>query len=438
MFRKLSLLLTAIFLLSLLPGISAQDDDNPTIAILRFGPIGSATTAESALLDVLQVYGFINAEERMSLMEGQDFIGENINIVRGDANYDLPSANVIVEAALDQGADVLVAFTTPVAQIAVNTTLDQDEPTPVIFGGVYNPYRAGIAEAACIKPDHVTGTESVQPYDEAFQIFLMQNPDLKLVGTIYSSNEASGIYGAERISEIGESLGITVESVAVTSVSDLRAAAQSLVNMGIEALVLPSDYTVTNGLPIIAAAANDNAIPVFQTTTGAIFQGATLGAGYWQHFEQGRRAGLMLAAWLNGELDIAATAIDSHAGMAVSVNMNAASELGIDIAEELIETADFLIQDESVALSERIGLGMLRKMGANEAILQAARGFMATIPLEDMGRGQFTIPPELANFLIESRRAEEFMAADAAYLASLQCTEEMIAEQQAALDAAGG
>ena len=66
------------------------------------------------------------------------------------------------------------------------------------------------------------------PYEEALQIFLLQNPTMKRFGLIYSSNDASGIFGAEKITSIGETLGLEVESAAVTSVSDLRSATQSL------------------------------------------------------------------------------------------------------------------------------------------------------------------------------------------------------------------
>ncbi|MCY3780505.1 MAG: ABC transporter substrate binding protein, partial [Chloroflexi bacterium] len=315
MFKKCLLILFAL-MIWLAPAAMAQDG-KPTVAVLRLGPSLSDTSLETAVMDTLHVYGWVDAEELALLSERQDLAGEKINIIWGDANYDLPTVGIMVDNALDRGADILITLSTPVTQIALNTTLDQDEPTPVLFSSVYSPYHAGVADAPCIKPAHVSGSESVPPYEEAFQIFLLQNPAMKRFGLIYSSHDASGIYGAERIAAIGESLGLEVESAAVTGVSDLRSATQSLANEGVEAIILPFDYTVAIGLPIIATVAIENQIPVFHPHPGSILAGATVGAGFYNFYTQGISTGLMLAAYLNGDLDLARTAIDSRSGLSV-------------------------------------------------------------------------------------------------------------------------
>ena len=129
-------------------------------------------------------------------------------------------------------------FSTPVTQAAINATLDMDDPPVVIFGSVYNPYAAGIAEAPCVKPAHVSGVESVTLYDEIVPLLLLQNPDIQKVGTVYSSTEASGRLGAQAIVEVAGSLGLAVEQAAVTAISDLAPAAEGLVAKGVEALLI--------------------------------------------------------------------------------------------------------------------------------------------------------------------------------------------------------
>ncbi len=437
---RLLLAISLLLVLLAAPIAGAQGDDKPTVAFLRFGPSLSDASLETAVIDTLLVYEWITAAEHSLLSERQDIEGEKINILWSDASYNLANVNFIVDNALDRGADILLTLSTPVTQIALNTTLEQDEPTPLLFSAVYSPYHAGLADSPCVKPAHITGSESVPPYEEAFEVFLLQNPALKRFGLIYSSSDASGIYGAEQITAIGESLGLEVESAAVTSLSDLRSATQSLANDGVEAIVLPYDYTAAVGLPIIASVATENQIPVFHPHPGSILAGATVGAGFYNFYTQGISTGLMLAAHLNGELDIARTAIDSHSGLSVGVNLDAADSLGIEIAPELVEMAEMTLEDGESGMSPLGLLRLLDSVGATEQVKQMAAAYLADVDVSEMAAqsgGQDQAAAMINQMLIQGRKSPENLAKDRAYLDSLQCTDAMIAEQQAALDAAG-
>ena len=51
-------------------------------------------------------------------------------------------------------------------QAALNATNDLDDPPTIFFADVYNPREAGIAEAPCVKPAHVTGLMSATKYED--------------------------------------------------------------------------------------------------------------------------------------------------------------------------------------------------------------------------------------------------------------------------------
>ena len=162
-------------------------------------PLPSLDITEGAILDLLESYGFISAEENRILEERRDYQGENVNIIWGDAGFDFPTISVMMDDALDHGADVLVTLGTPVTLAAVNATHDLDGPPAVLFTAVHNPYEAGIAQASCIKPAHVTGMEIVTSYEYVFETLRTQDPELAIIGTIYDTAETSGVYGVERI-----------------------------------------------------------------------------------------------------------------------------------------------------------------------------------------------------------------------------------------------
>ncbi len=393
------MLLTVCLTLLLLFPAAAQDDGAPTIAVLRFGSLPSLDVAEGAILDLLESYGFISADENRILEERVDHQGEHINIIWGDAGFDFPTISVMVDDALDQEADVLVTLGTPVTLTAVNATLDMDDPPPVLFTAVHNPYEAGIAEASCIKPAHVTGMEIVTSYDFVFETLQKQDPDLAVIGTIFDTAATSGVYGADRIIDMAGGMGISVETAGVTGLADLRAAADSLVQKGAQAIVLPIDSLTTQGLPIIVAIANENGVPVFHPSLGSIYYGATIGAGYSSFYQNGVNVGRALAFHLNGEIDIAVTGIHVATGRGLGINLDSANLQGVEVSGELINEADVVLEGGAPA---RVSMRTLQRIQQRGVI----------------------IPQE--------RRLE----ADTEFFASLQCSPEMIAEQQAQLDAA--
>ncbi len=454
-------LLLVLIVLLLLPAALAQDDDNPTIAILRLGPFSSYVIAEDGILDVLESYGYVSSEENMLLKERQDMQGENLNVIWGDAAWDLASANLLVENALDQDVDVMVVIGTAITQTAVKATLDMEDPPVVLFTAAYNPYEAGIAQASCIKPAHVSGSESLTDYSHVFSTLLLQDPDMGSIGIIHSASEISGVIGAETITALAEELGWTAEVAAVASLTDLRPAAEGLLSKGVQAFVLPADELTSNGLPIVVTVANENGVPVFHSTAVGIFSGATVGSGFFRYYQQGTDVGVLLTGYLNGDIDIASTAINISSTQAIGVNVTTAEEQGVELSEALLDQAMLAVRGDGtvVSASEDMLKLLANSLGVN------------TLPMDDSGEvdSEFltaimtvyltgsvniasgeeqemegdgaadSVPPDLLTLVVERLQSAtplEFRAeADQAFLAALQCTDEMIAEQQAELDA---
>lgn len=394
-------LLFILLTLLLIPSGLAQGDDNPTVAILRFGSLRTFDTTEGAILDVLESYGFINAEENAFLHTRQDLDGERINIVWGSANFDLPSAQLMLDNVLDYEPDVLVTVTTTITQLALNATADMEDPPVVLFTSVYNPYEAGIVQAPCIKPDHVTGSISAAPYEEIISVLLSLQPGIETIGTIFNSSEAAGVVGADEITRVGEALGLRVLAAAVVDLSDVNLAAEGLINRGIDAFVMPIDLrTGAAGLPIIVNLGNEYGIPVFHPVLFSIYYGATVSSGFYHYYAQGENVGRLLVAHLNGDIDVATTAISEQTGTAIGVNLDMAGRQGLEILDELIDNADAVIEGGEATISERVALELTTS---------------GTV-----------------------RPLAERIDADKAILADLVCTPELIAEQQAALDAGQG
>ena len=368
-----------------LPSLAAADGDNPIVAILRYGGTNAELTwSEFGVMEMLQATGYISADDREGLDLRQDFEGDNITIIFGDAAWDLALANLMIDDALGRDADVLVTLTTPVTRAAINATADMDDAPPVLFASVFSPDDAGIIKTACDKPANATGSQIEPPYARSIALLQEHDPDLASIGIIHTVSEITGVVGAEYLTAMAEEAGIAVEQAAVNNLADFPAATGSLQDKGVEAIIAPIDAVTAQALPVISQVANESGIPVLYPILGSVYHGTTFGVGFTSHYQQGINLGRLVTAYLAGDLDTASAAVHVYQGESHSVSLDAAAEQDIDIAQSIIDSADIVIQDGEATQSE---------------------AFVAAYAVTSM----------------EELQSDEARAADAAFIADLQC-----------------
>ncbi len=392
MIRK-SIVLTLCLLALLITPAALADDDKATIAFLRYRATGTEDIAKPGIWDILQARELISPSERELLDENLDLNGEHINVFWLDAASDVTNINAMVEKALDRGADILLTFSTPVTQITANITKEMDDPPVLLFAIVSAPYSAGIADAPCIKLPHVTGTHMSIPYEQFVALSQVQSPDIQTIGTIVDPAQTQSVYGVSQITRFAEALGLTVEVASIASAADLPQATASLADKGVEMVMIGAGYTESRGIPAVLSVAKDYGIPVFGVSPRFIYHGAVVGAGFDDFYGEGLTVGRMIAAYVDGALDISTTSISSRVNLGVAVNLDTAEEFGITVADSILDSAVMVIEDgELTVLSQ---------------------------------------PPSLPEMTLEERKAD-----DAAFLAELECTPERIAEEEATLGTA--
>ena len=438
MIRILLLALVALAMLLPMTSLAQADDDKPTVALLRYGPVMNTTIVQQYFLSSLHSAGLISdAEAQAGLDIGQDLEGERINITVGDADFDISNVNFFVENALDQGVDALVTFSTPVTLAALNATLDMDDPPILLFAQVYSPYEAGIAQSNCVKPAHVSGVLSVTDYADIVPLLLLQNSEIQTIGTVYSASETSGRLGAAEIASLAGALGLTVHQAAVNSVADLTPAAEGLIAKGVEAFLIPSDVLTVAGLPVLNQVAVENGVLIFHSTGNTFNVGATVSAGASEASFEGRVLAALLAGHLDGSRDISRTGISSVRNLLIGVNLDTAELQGVDISEALLERADAVLEDGVLGgrkfvqeVTEALDLDPETGHKVAAAIQQAAAagGDLAGLDL-----------PDKLLKIVRSVAADGVAPSETSTpLAWLHCTDEIISEQRAELDAMDG
>ncbi len=435
--KRFILALIPLLFFTLAPNAAAQAS-KPTIAILLPGA-NTYTTQEGALLNMLKAYGFISAEEQAAAKGYQDLDGENINIIWGTANNDLADANLMVDTALDQEPDLLITFATSVSQIAVNKTNDMDDPPMVIFAAVANPFRSGIAQSNCIKPAHVTGIQRNLDYDTIVDALLLQNPDMQTLGVIFASADLVSVDGYERAQKAADARGIAVTSAAAVALSDLAVATDGLVSKGVDAIVVATSAMLAPGYGIIVETAKDAAVPIVAPAVTSIYLGVTFGIGDYRIIQEGYDLGRLVVAWLMDEMDIATTGLHTIADVALGMNLDSAASADIEVAAALVEKADAIVVGDQYQMAPKMLKDMFQNMPVTDdmvlMLIQAAN-----LPGVSVVDGKVQVPMSMMLDTAGSMASLPTVAnpeADLALARSLQCTDEMIARQQAELDAAG-
>ena len=184
----------------------------------------------------------------------------------------------------------------------------------------------------------------------------------------------------------GAEMGIEVMAKGAVAIPDLSPAMYALVEDGAEAIILPLDSLVGQGVPILASIANEVGIPVFFPNLSAVFYGATISAGASSFYQHGVNGGVMLAAQLNGELDIANTGIATAGFLGIGVNLDSAEAQGVEVNPDMLDEASLVYEGNATT---RMGPQLLQELAMHGVI----------VPLE------------------------ERQEADSAWLEGLQCAE---------------
>ena len=298
--------------------------------------IGMMTITSHPSLDAIQ-QGVID-----QLAEAGYVDGENLVLIRGNAEGDMATLSTIVQQFIDEDVDLIVATTTPALQAAYNATQDAQGP-PVFFNGVSNPYTAGVANAPDDHPSWVIGNQLLDPVEDTMKLIAELIPAVKTVGLVYNPAEANAVYLVEVAQTVADDMGVILETAAVSNSSEIQTAAESLVARDIDAFLAVNDNTVTSGFEALVKTANDNSIPLFGTSASMPKLGATASYGI-DPYQEGLDSGSIVVQYLNGDFDIATATIQIQDAVLLTLNPGAASAQGLTLPQTMVDSADTVIE----------------------------------------------------------------------------------------------
>ncbi|TFD62283.1 ABC transporter substrate-binding protein [Cryobacterium sp. Hh7] len=302
---------------------ASASDDLITIGI-------SQIVQHQALDDARE--GFKQAFADAGYVEGTD-----IEFDEQNAQGEQATASTIAAKFAADKVDLVLAIATPTAQAAAQTIID----IPVLFTAVTEPKEAGLVESWEKPGSNITGTSDLNPVKEQLELIQEILPDAQSVGIIYSSGEVNSDVQVELAKEAADDLGLTIKEATVTNSSEVAQATESLGD--VDAIYIPTDNRVTEGLEAVIQYSEANQIPLFGAENGQVERGAiaTYGISY---TDLGYQTGQMAIRILEDGEDPADMPVETLDTIEFILNPAAAERMGVTLTEELIAKADRIIE----------------------------------------------------------------------------------------------
>lgn len=291
--------------------------------------VGISQFAEHGSLDNC-VEGFVEGLAEAGLVEG-----ENLTIDFQNAQADMGTAGQISSTFVNGKVDMIVGVATPTAQSAYNAAMDTD--IPVIFTAVTDPIAAELAGVDGMPVGEITGTSDQLAIEAQLKMMREILPEATKLGILYTTSEVNSVTAIEEYEVLVGAYGFELVTKGITSVAEVAIAAQDLLSQ-VDCVTNLTDNTVVSALPTVIALANEASVPVFGSEVEQVKLGCLAAEGL-DYLALGRQTGAMAAKILKGEEKASEMMYETIAESQLCVNTAVAEQLGVELAEELLERA---------------------------------------------------------------------------------------------------
>ena len=189
-------------------------------------------------------------------------------------NNDQTILKQLGDQAVADKVDAIIPIATTAAQIAALCA--EDTKTPVVFAAVSYPDDPSVNLTGI---DYVTGTSDALNASFIIDMMLAQNPDIKMVGLLYSLSEPNSAPPIADAKAYLESKNIPyVEQTANTN-DEVIAAAAALAAEGVDAIFTPTDNVIQSAELAIYESLIDAGIPHYTGADSFVRNGAFTACG---------------------------------------------------------------------------------------------------------------------------------------------------------------
>jgi putative ABC transport system substrate-binding protein len=259
--------------------------------------------------------------------------------------YDHQSAQASMDTAIsiaqkfeaDQ-VDLILAIATPTAQAAAQTSKE----IPIVFTAVTDPVEAGLVSSMEKPEGNVTGTSDMNPVEEQLKLIKEIKPEAASIGVIYSSGEVNSKVQVDAAKEAAGALGLTINEAAITSATEVKQAAESMIGK-VDAFYIPTDNLVVSSIAAVLSVAEEQKIPVIAAEENSVKSGAIATYGI-DYTKLGEQTADMATKILKGEAKPGDMPVEMQAEMKLVINKTAAEKMGVTIPQSMLDRAAEVVE----------------------------------------------------------------------------------------------
>lgn len=226
-------------------------DGKVKVGVVSMIENGAFTDMRDGIIDELKAQGYEDSQIEYKCAAG-----------------DSTALTTIVTNMTDGTYDMVFTIATPPTQAMVNTETD----TPVFFCAVSAPVAAGVI-TDMDKPDkNATGTSNAIPVSKIIDLAQTTTP-VKKIGLIYSGNEDNATNTVKQCEEYLKSINVEYVEKTAASSNDVETATNALIAEGAEAIFVPNDSIIQDGVSKLTEICNEKKIPTYCSSATTVASG---------------------------------------------------------------------------------------------------------------------------------------------------------------------
>lgn len=267
-------------------------------------------------------------------------LGINAVIDEKNAQGDVANAQIIAEKFVKDDVDLIFTIATMTSQAAKKAIEGTD--IPLVFTAVSDPVFSQLVTDRNVTDKNVTGVDDAAPIKENLELFKELKADIKAIGIIYNTGESNSEVQVTKAKEIAKELGLTIETVGITTVNDIPQAVSTLAKKT-EGLYIVTDNVVASAISLVAKLAEENKLITVSADGTHVDEGIMMSKGI-SFYEIGRQSAVMAKKILVDKIDIKDIPVESSPNFEKRVNTRVMEVLGFAKDNKAFEGAEFVGQ----------------------------------------------------------------------------------------------
>jgi putative ABC transport system substrate-binding protein len=319
----LSLPIIIISLTLLLLGYACQRQTEKTYVIGYINPNPDEEEGAQGFLRNMPKFGFIE--------------GKNTTYMKFE-NRDLKNMEAALREMSSKPVDLIFAMTTPAVKLAEKATKRTD--IPVIFIQ-YDAVRSGVVKSLTRPDGNITGIELRGSTQKSLEFLRAIVPDTKHLFVPVKFDTGGAYHSLEDLKQEAARFGLDLTVAEVATKEALRSAMSSMPGDA-DAIFLLHSWLVGSNVDIVMDNAIKRKIPVFSAGHVDFKNGLVL-----SYAPMDDRTGLQAARMANSILNNGVLPADlpvETADFFLGINLKTARSIGLEIPNEILEQADFIVR----------------------------------------------------------------------------------------------